>query len=72
MLDIVVAEVLNTDGTVYDRCFNWESGATYASDGYEVVAVADDGGVTTEAAQHIYDTRLADFQDAYGVGVTNQ
>lgn len=61
-----VAHVLNEDGSVYDRTYNWESGRTYANEGYVVKAVADDGSMTAERAQSIYDSTLADYQDCFG------
>ena len=62
-----VAEVLNDDGTIYDHCYNWETGQNYAlSEGRKVRAIADDGHMTIEDAQRLYDSELAIFLDCFG------
>ena len=68
----VVAIVYNEDGTVYDECWSWETGQTYAlSAGYRVVAVADDGDMTVDRAQNLYDGERARYRDCYGLDDTN-
>lgn len=63
----VVAVVYADDGTVYDHCFNWESGQNYAlSNGLRVVAVADDGNMTVAAAQALYNAEKERYDDCFG------
>ena len=63
----IVAVVYNADGTVYDRCFTWEAGQNYAMhEGRRVVATADDGGMTVDGAQRLYDADLAAHVDCWG------
>lgn len=61
-----VAVVYAADGTIYDQCFGWEAGQTYANDGYRVVATADDGTVTVDRAQRLYDAELTAALDCFG------
>ncbi len=64
----VVAVVYDDDGAVYDRCFAWEAGQNYAlHEGRRVEAVADDGAMTAEAAQRLYDADRAAHADCWGV-----
>ena len=65
----VVAVVFNEDGTIHDRCHSWESGQTYANAGYEVQAVNDDGHVTKEVAQSMYDRERELAADCFGPGI---
>ncbi len=54
--------------TPVDRCWTWETGQTYASRGYVVRAVADDGNVATMAwAQSLYDAELARARDCWNL-----
>lgn len=63
----VVAEVYNADGTVFDRCYTWEAGQSYAMhEGRRVVATADDRSMTVEDAQRLYDSELAAHLDCWG------
>jgi hypothetical protein len=63
-----VAIVLNEDGTYHDRCFTWETGQSFAlSEGMRVVAVADDGQMTMDDAQRLYDAERARYRDCYGL-----
>lgn len=62
----VVALVMNADGTVYDSCYNWESGQSYALDGWIVRATAPDGRKTKKAAQALYDAEKARHDDCFG------
>ncbi len=64
-----VAVILESDGTIYDHAWSWETGENYASEGYRVVALTDDGHLTRGEAQAMYDRRLADFVDCFGVRV---
>lgn len=66
-IEQIVAVVYNDDGTVYDRCYTWETGQNYAMhEGRRVKAVADDAGVTIEEAQKLYDAELARHLDCWG------
>lgn len=61
-----VALVYNQDGSVYDACYTWETGQNYAlHEGRRVVAIADDGGMTIERAQAIYDADRAAHIDCW-------
>jgi hypothetical protein len=62
-----VAEVLNEDGTVYDHCYTWETGQSMSLAGYSVRAIADDGHMTKEAAQKLYDAERERYRDCFGV-----
>ena len=63
-----VAVVYDADGNVYDRCYTWEAGQSYAlHEGRRVEAVADDRGMTVEDAQRLYDAELAAHVDCWGV-----
>lgn len=54
------------DNGVYDECFTWESGQSYAlHEGMRVVAVADDGYMTMDAAQRLYDSERASYLDCW-------
>lgn len=65
----IVAEVYADDSQVpYDLCYNWESGQTYAQDGYRVVSVADDGYMSREHAQRLYDYELKCWDDCWTEG----
>lgn len=69
----VVAVVLNDDDSIYDHTFNWESGQNYAlSQGYRVVAIADDGHMTKDNAQALYDAERDRYRDCYGIDTNNQ
>jgi hypothetical protein len=62
-----VALVYEEGGTeVYDRCWNWETGQSFALTGYRVVAIADDGHMTKDEAQRLYDAERARFADCFG------
>lgn len=60
-----VAIVYAPDGTEYDRCWTWEAGQNYALHGYQVTAIADDGPMTVERAQALYDADQAAFEDCF-------
>ena len=63
----VVAVVYDADGGVYDRCYTWEAGQSYAlHEGRRVEAVADDHGMTVVDAQRLYDAELAAHVDCWG------
>lgn len=63
-----VAKVYDKDDCLYDEAWTWETGQTYANDGYRVVAVKDDGIMTIERAQAMYDAELAAALDCFGPG----
>lgn len=63
----VVAIVFSADGSVHDYAFTWETGQSYAQEGYRVIAVADDGPWRTADAQRLYDSELARYNDDRGV-----
>ena len=64
---LAVAVVYNADGTVYDRCYTWEAGQSYAlHEGRRVEAVADDRDMSAEDAQRLYDAELAAHVDCWG------
>ena len=65
----VVAIVYSDDGgPCIDKCYTWESGQNYAlSMGYKVIAVADDGFMTMEMAQELYDAERARYRDCFGI-----
>lgn len=65
----VVAIAYDDDGTEYDRLYTWETGQNYSNMGYRVVAVEDDGYMTKERAQDIYDAERAAAADCFGPGV---
>ena len=66
----VVAIAYNTDGTVYDHCFNWETAQSMAmSDGYRVEAIADDGHMTQADIQRLCDYEKACHDDCFGITV---
>ena len=63
----IVAIVFDDDGNVCDYCFNWESGQNYAlSSGNRVVAIADDGQMTIQEAQKLYDAERERYNDCFG------
>ena len=62
----VVAVALNADGTIYDQCYTWEAGQTYAADGWKVRATAADGSMTKRRAQGLYDAERARHDDCFG------
>ena len=63
----VVAIVYDESDHEIDRCYTWESGQNYAlSQGFRVIAVADDGSTTIESAQQLYDAERARHLDCYG------
>lgn len=64
-----VAIVLAEDGKIYDHCFTWESGQSYARDGYVVRATADDGFMTAAEAQSLYNYELEIFSDCFNLPV---
>ena len=64
----VVAIVYDDDGKVYDHCFTWESGQSYAlSQGMIVEAIADDGYMTIDRAQSLYDAERDRYRDCFGL-----
>lgn len=65
-----VAVVLSPEGEIIDRCYTWEAGQNYAlHEGLRVIAVADDGGMTIDFAQQLYDAELARHDDCFGAVV---
>ena len=49
-----VALVIDPDtGLVHDQCYTWETGQTYALDGWQVLAIRSNGSMTVEAAQRL-------------------
>jgi len=63
-----VAMVIDsTRGQIYDECYTWEAGQTYAAQGYVVMAVADDEHMSQVDAQSLYDHELALVLDCYGL-----
>jgi len=67
--EISVADVFDDDGLLHDRCYTWESGQSYANQGYRVVATADDGLTTKDRAQRLYDYEREIAADCFGPGV---
>ena len=64
----VVAVAYNADdGAVYDYCFTWQTGQTMALEGYIVKAIADDGHMTKDDAQRLYDAEKERHDDCFGV-----
>lgn len=62
-----IAEVLNSDGTIYDYCDNWETAQCLAMEGYKIVVVADDPPcMTRDEIQRMCDKALADYRDCFG------
>lgn len=62
-----VAEVLDpSTSEVMDRCYNWETAQTYASNGYKIRALAADGEAwPIERIQAMCDAERRQFQDCY-------
>lgn len=69
MIKDIVAVVYDENGSVYDRCYTWEAGQTYANSGYRVEAVQDDGSMTVEDAQRLYDWERDVAADCFGPGI---
>ena len=63
----VVAVVYTRDGHVHDHCFNWETGQSFALDGWIVKAIADDGHMSKDDAQRLYDAEKERHDDCFGV-----
>lgn len=64
---VTVAEIIDpATGETYDHAYTWETGENYATQGYIVKAIADDGFMTRENAQAMYDRCRAEFIDCYG------
>lgn len=61
-----VALIFDDDGSV-DRAYTWETGQSYALQGYRVVAVADAGHLTAAEAQDLYDAERARYRDCFGI-----
>ena len=55
---MIVAVVYDADGGVHDLAHTYETGITYANQGYSVKATADDGPITMAMAQSGYDHEL--------------
>jgi hypothetical protein len=62
-----VAEILNDDGTIHDHAWTWETGQSFALGGWRVRAIADDGHMTIDEAQALYDAERARYRDCYGI-----
>lgn len=66
--------VIYEDGIIIDEAFNWETAENFSSQGYEVVAVADDTwtigdrtfGRKMEDIQAMCDNSLALYRDCFG------
>lgn len=68
---MVVAEVFDpVSGDLYDSCYTWEAGQTYAHQNYKVIATKDDGYMTKEMAQSLYDNERALSQDCFNLSDT--
>lgn len=71
----IVAEVLNADGSIYDRAFNWQTAQSMALEGYKVRVIADDewtiGGKTYSMScadiQALCDAERERFRDCFGL-----
>ena len=61
-----VAVAFEKSGEVYDHLYTWETGQTYANDGYRVLALTGDGHLSREEAQGMYDRELAAALDCFG------
>lgn len=65
--------VIYENGIIIDEAFNWETAENLASQGYEVIAVADDTwdhygmtyGKTMQEIQDMCDNSLALYQDCF-------
>ena len=65
---IVIAEVFNPEtGEKYDECWSWETGQNYARMNYKVVAIRDDGYMTINDQQELYDYERRVVQDCFGL-----
>ena len=63
----VCAVILDHDGTVYDHAFTWETAQSMAlSDGYAVIAIADDGHMSREEIQNLCDAERERYEDCFG------
>lgn len=63
-----VAEVYDVQtGELFDRCWTWETGQNYAAGrDYLVIAIADDGYMTVDEAQRLYDYERRIYLDCFG------
>jgi hypothetical protein len=62
----VVAIVYDSDGSIHDHCFTWETGQSFALGGYVVEAIAVDNYMGIEEAQGLYDAELERHNDCFG------
>lgn len=65
----VVAVVYTPDGELYDRCYSWQAGQTYANRQFIVQAVNPDGYMNEAEAQELYDWERDCSIDCFGEGV---
>lgn len=67
----VVAMVYHPEsGDYYDACYTWEAGQNYAQQNYKVVATNDDGFMSKEDAQSLYDRERELVQDCFSLSDT--
>lgn len=48
-----------------DSAYTWETGRCLAESGFKIVAVADDGAMTIDKAQAIYDAAYDTYTDCF-------
>jgi hypothetical protein len=61
-----VAVAFDKDGQYYDGIYNWETAQTIAREGYNVVAIANDGNMEKEEIQRICKYELSVALDCFG------
>lgn len=63
----VVAVIYDHMGEEYDHTWTWEAAQNYVMhEGMTAVAVADDGHMSKEEAQRLYDSEHALYLDCWG------
>lgn len=66
--ETLVAVVFNDDGTIEDCTYNWETAQNIAlSSGGRAVAINDDGSMSVEDAQALYEAERERYDDCFGV-----
>jgi len=64
-----VAVIYNPDDSVQDYAYNWETGQNFAANGYKVEALLDDGHMTIDKAQRLYDAEKERYDDCFGARI---
>jgi nitrogenase subunit NifH len=62
---VVIAVVYDAKGDVFDYCFNWESGQSYALNGYKVTAIKPDSIYTVNDLQRLFNVETARHDDCF-------